>query len=172
MAAITICSDFGAQKSKVSHCFHCFPIYLPWSDGTGCHDLSFLNVELSANFSLSSFAFIKRLFNRGKYEESPALENPSSEQDCLSFNFSFIIYHHDFISLCLSFFIWNWNLIQHLIQELNGLLLYTHTNIHTYIHMYKLRQQCLTYGKHLKILDIVNKNQSYQILTSWNTTIS
>ena len=29
----------------VSHCFHCFPIYLPRSDGTGCHDLSFLNVE-------------------------------------------------------------------------------------------------------------------------------
>ena len=22
-------SDFGAQKNKVSHCFHCFPIYLP-----------------------------------------------------------------------------------------------------------------------------------------------
>ena len=22
-----------------------FPIYLPWSDGAGCHDLSFLNVE-------------------------------------------------------------------------------------------------------------------------------
>ena len=30
----------------VCHCFHCFPIYLPWSDGTRCHDLSFLNVEL------------------------------------------------------------------------------------------------------------------------------
>ena len=29
----------------VSHCFHCFPIYLPWSDGTRCHDISFLNVE-------------------------------------------------------------------------------------------------------------------------------
>jgi len=28
-----------------SHCFHCFPIYFPWSDGTRCHDLSFLNVE-------------------------------------------------------------------------------------------------------------------------------
>ena len=26
-------------------CFHCFPIYFPWSDGTGCHDLSFLIVE-------------------------------------------------------------------------------------------------------------------------------
>ena len=24
-----ICSDFGAPKNKVSHCFHCFPIYLP-----------------------------------------------------------------------------------------------------------------------------------------------
>ena len=29
----------------VSHCFHCFPIYLPRSDGTGCHDLSFLNAK-------------------------------------------------------------------------------------------------------------------------------
>ena len=33
-------------KNKVCHCFHCFPIYLPGSDGTRCHDLSFLNVEL------------------------------------------------------------------------------------------------------------------------------
>ena len=32
-------------KNKVWHCFHCLPIYFPWSDGTGCHDLSFLNVE-------------------------------------------------------------------------------------------------------------------------------
>ena len=29
MAAIPICSDFGAPQNKVSHCFHCFPIYLP-----------------------------------------------------------------------------------------------------------------------------------------------
>ena len=34
------------QKNKVWHCFHCFPIYFPWSDGTRCHDLCFLNVEL------------------------------------------------------------------------------------------------------------------------------
>ena len=34
------------RKIKVSNCFHCFPIYFPWSDGTGCHDLCFLNVEL------------------------------------------------------------------------------------------------------------------------------
>ena len=30
-------------KNKV---WHWFPIYLPWSDETRCHDLSFLNVEL------------------------------------------------------------------------------------------------------------------------------
>ena len=29
MAAITICSDFGAPQNKVCHSFHCFPIYLP-----------------------------------------------------------------------------------------------------------------------------------------------
>ena len=32
------------QRIK-SHCFHCFHLCLPWSDGTRCHDLSFLNVE-------------------------------------------------------------------------------------------------------------------------------
>ena len=29
LAAVTICSDFGASQNKVSHCCHCFPIYLP-----------------------------------------------------------------------------------------------------------------------------------------------
>ena len=33
-------------KNEIWHCFHCFPTYLPWSDGTRCHDLGFLNVEL------------------------------------------------------------------------------------------------------------------------------
>ena len=39
MAAVTICSDFGAQENKVCHCFHCFPhlfamkwwYQIPWS---------------------------------------------------------------------------------------------------------------------------------------------
>ena len=35
-----------------SHCFHCFAIYLPSSDGIGCHDISF-----KPTFSLSSFTF-------------------------------------------------------------------------------------------------------------------
>ena len=45
MAAVTICSGFGAPQNKVFHCFHCFPIYLPQCDGTRCHDLTSLNIE-------------------------------------------------------------------------------------------------------------------------------
>ena len=60
MAAVTICSDFGAPQNKVCHCF---PIYFPWSDGTWCHDLRFLNVEFKPTFSLSTFTFIKGLFS-------------------------------------------------------------------------------------------------------------
>ena len=39
MTAVTICISFGAQENKACLCSHCFPISLPWSDGTGCHDL-------------------------------------------------------------------------------------------------------------------------------------
>ena len=52
MAAITICSNFGAPKNKVSHCF---PIYLPWSDGTRCHVFVFWMLSFKPTFSLSSF---------------------------------------------------------------------------------------------------------------------
>ena len=62
MAGVTIWSDFGAQENKVCHCLHCFPIYLPRSDETRCHDLSFKCWVLSQFFSLSSFTFIQRLF--------------------------------------------------------------------------------------------------------------
>ena len=48
-------------KKIVCHCFHCFPIYLPWSDQTRCQDFSFLSFK--PTFSLSSFTFIKRLFS-------------------------------------------------------------------------------------------------------------
>ena len=36
---------------------HCFPIYLPWSDRTRCHDLCLLNVEFSASFFTLLFHF-------------------------------------------------------------------------------------------------------------------
>ena len=41
-------------QNKISHCFHCFPIYLPWSDGTRCYDLSFWILSFKSAFSLSS----------------------------------------------------------------------------------------------------------------------
>ena len=59
---LLICSDFGAPQNKVCHCFHCLPIYLPWSDGTGCHDFKvvFWMLSFKPIFSLSFFTFIKR----------------------------------------------------------------------------------------------------------------
>ena len=46
--------------------FHCFPVYLPWSDGTGCYDLCSLNVVLSlflpSPLSLSSRGFLVPLY--------------------------------------------------------------------------------------------------------------
>ena len=50
MAAITVCSDSGAQENKICYCFHFLPFCLPWSDEIRCHDLSFLRVEFQASF--------------------------------------------------------------------------------------------------------------------------
>ena len=50
MASVIIHSDFGAQESKICHCFHFFSIYLPWSDSIRYHDLHFLNIEFLASF--------------------------------------------------------------------------------------------------------------------------
>ena len=63
MAAITICSDSGAQKNKVWHFFQCLLSI--------CHEvmepeaiiLVFWMLSLKPTFSLSSFTFIKRLFS-------------------------------------------------------------------------------------------------------------
>ena len=41
MGAVIVCSDFVAPENKVCHCFHVFPVYLPWSDGIESHNLSF-----------------------------------------------------------------------------------------------------------------------------------
>ena len=38
-AVILTTARKGAQEKEICHCFYCFPIYLPWSDGTRCHDL-------------------------------------------------------------------------------------------------------------------------------------
>ena len=63
MAAVTNCSDFGAPKNKVWHCFHCFPIYFPWSDGTDAMIFIFWMLSFKPTFSLCSFTYIKRVFS-------------------------------------------------------------------------------------------------------------
>ena len=60
MTAAIIRSDFEAQENKVCHCFHCFPIYLWWSDGTGCHDLSCLNAEFLSQLFHSPLSSLSR----------------------------------------------------------------------------------------------------------------
>ena len=70
MAAVTICNDFGAPQNKVCHCFHSIPIYLPWSDGTKCHDFVFWMLSSKPAFSLSSLTFIKKLFRKKKKRSS------------------------------------------------------------------------------------------------------
>ena len=45
LAAVTICSDFGAPKIKSDTVSIFFSIYLLWTSGTRCQDLSILNVE-------------------------------------------------------------------------------------------------------------------------------
>ena len=63
MFAVTIHSDFWAQENTVCHFFHCSPIYLPWSDGTGCQDPVSWMLSFKPAFSFSSFTFIKTLFS-------------------------------------------------------------------------------------------------------------
>ena len=63
MAAVTICSNFRAHKEEICHCFQLLPLYLPWCDGTRCHDFSFLILSFKPAFSLSSFPLVKRLFS-------------------------------------------------------------------------------------------------------------
>ena len=61
VAAVTVQSDFRAQENKI---WTFSPICLPQGDGTGCHDLHFLNVELfKPGYSLSSSTLIQRLFS-------------------------------------------------------------------------------------------------------------
>ena len=60
MAAVTICSDFGAKENKVCHCFHCFPIICHEVMGPDATILVFWMLSFTPTFSLSFF--IKRLF--------------------------------------------------------------------------------------------------------------
>ena len=57
VAAITICSDFGAQKNKVWHCFQCFPSASYEVMGPDAMILVFRMLNFKPSFSLSTLHF-------------------------------------------------------------------------------------------------------------------
>ena len=61
MAAVIVCSDFGAQANKVCHCFHCFPIVCHEKMGPMSMIFIFWMLSFNQTLSLFSFIFIKRL---------------------------------------------------------------------------------------------------------------
>ena len=63
MAAVTICSDLGAQENKVFHCFHCFLSICHEVMGLNAMILVFWMWSFKPTFSLFSFTSIKRLFS-------------------------------------------------------------------------------------------------------------
>ena len=72
MSAITICSDFGAPKNKVSHFF---PIYLLLSDRPDAMILVFWMLSFKPTFSLSSFTFIKKIKTNQKKKKNKKQKN-------------------------------------------------------------------------------------------------
>ena len=65
MAAVTICSDFGDQKNKVCHCFHCLAIYLPWTDWTARRSNQSILKEISPGCSLEGLMLQLKLQSFG-----------------------------------------------------------------------------------------------------------
>ena len=48
------------KKIKVCHCLHCFPISLPWSDGTRCRDLCFFECWVLSQLFHSFLSLLSR----------------------------------------------------------------------------------------------------------------
>ena len=63
-------------KNKVSHCFHCFPIYLPWSDGSRCHNAQFSTVQFSL-FQFSSLVESSSSQPHGLQHAMPPCPSPT-----------------------------------------------------------------------------------------------
>ena len=127
---VTICSDFRAQENKVCHCSHCFPIYLPWSDGTGATIFIFWMLSFKPAFSLSSFTFINRLFSSSSLYAIrvvssaylrlliflPAVLNPACVLSILAFHVMYSAYKlnkqgDNIQPWCTPFPIWNQSVV-------------------------------------------------------------
>ena len=103
MAAVTIGSGFGAQEEEICHYFHLCPFYLPWSNGAGCHDLSFFFLIFSLKLAHSlSFFTLKRLFSSSSLSAIRVVSSaylrllmfllPILITACNSFSLAFLMY--------------------------------------------------------------------------------
>ena len=63
MAAVTICSDLGAQEKEICHYFHLFPSICHAEMGLDAMLLVFLIFSPKPALSVSSFTLIKKLFS-------------------------------------------------------------------------------------------------------------
>ena len=62
MAAVIICSDYGAQENKVCHCFHFFPSICHEVMGWDAMIVAFWMLSFKPDFSLA-FTLIRKLFS-------------------------------------------------------------------------------------------------------------
>ena len=85
LVMVTICSDFGVQKNKVCHCFHCFPIFKYLQIGT------FLSVQwLRLHLSMQGvwvWALVGELSCRIPCSQTK--QNMKQKQCCKKFNKDF-----------------------------------------------------------------------------------
>ena len=61
LSMVMVILELKKIKSVTASTF--FTFYLPWTDGTGCHNLIFVMLSFKSAFSFSSFTLIKRLFS-------------------------------------------------------------------------------------------------------------
>ena len=122
-------------KNKVCHSFHRFPISLPWSDGTGCHDLCLFNVEFEASFfTLLFHFFIRRLFSSSSFSAIRVVSSaylrllifllailiPACASSSLTFHMMYSAYNlnkqgDNIQPWCTPFLIWNQSVVPYTI---------------------------------------------------------
>ena len=77
MAAVTVCSDFGAQENKVCHCFYCFPIYFTNNKATTY--TTYINQYTARDTAGKGYGNLAA--NNGPTSEKP-FTNTISNQSC------------------------------------------------------------------------------------------
>ena len=84
MPAFTNCSDFGNQENTVCHCFHCFCIYLPWSNG------GFSNAESYSSFFTLLSPSLRGCVSHPAYNSSKYILSSGIAGSCDNSIFNFL----------------------------------------------------------------------------------